>query len=159
MAKAMKQGLIARKRGMTQVFAEDGNSVPVTVLEAGPCTVVQVKSRATDGYDALQLGFEPKRREVGKPMAGHFKKAGVGATRILREVRLESVEGYQVGQTIGVDLFQPGELVDVTGLRKGRRSSRGARCSTGLPDRSGRRRTPPACSRATGCRAAWARCA
>jgi len=120
MAKAMKQGLIARKRGMTQVFGEDGSIVPVTVLEAGPCTVVQVKSRATDGYDALQLGFEPKRKKVRKPMAGHFKKAGVGATRILREVRLESVEGYQVGQTIGVDLFQPGELVDVTGLRKGR---------------------------------------
>ena len=120
MAKAMKQGLIARKRGMTQVFSENGNSVPVTVLEAGPCTVVQVKSRTTDGYDALQLGFEPKRRKVGKPMAGHFKKAGVGAVRILREVRLESVDGYQVGQTLSVDLFKPGELVDVTGLRKGR---------------------------------------
>jgi large subunit ribosomal protein L3 len=120
MAKAMKQGLIARKRGMTQVFAGDGNSVPVTVLEAGPCTVVQVKTRATDGYDALQLGFEPKRKKVRKPMAGHFKKAGVGAVRVLREVRLESVEGYQVGQSLTVDLFKPGELVDVTGLRKGR---------------------------------------
>jgi large subunit ribosomal protein L3 len=120
MAKAIKQGLIARKRGMTQVFADDGNSVPVTVLEAGPCTVVQVKTRASDGYDALQIGFEPKRKNVRKPMAGHFKKAGVGATRILREVRLESVDGYQVGQTLTVDLFKPGELVDVTGLRKGR---------------------------------------
>jgi large subunit ribosomal protein L3 len=120
MAKAMKQGLIARKRGMTQVFAADGNIVPVTVLEAGPCTVVQVKTRASDGYDALQLGFEPKRKKVRKPMAGHFKKAGVGAVRVLREVRLESVEGYQVGQSLTVDLFKPGELVDVTGLRKGR---------------------------------------
>jgi large subunit ribosomal protein L3 len=120
MAKAMKQGLIARKRGMTQVFGEDGNIVPVTVLEAGPCMVVQVKTRVTDGYDALQLGFEPKRKKVRKPMAGHFKKAGVGAARILREVRLESVDGYQVGQTLTVDLFKPGELVDVTGLRKGR---------------------------------------
>jgi large subunit ribosomal protein L3 len=120
MAKAIKQGLIARKRGMTQVFADDGNSVPVTVLEAGPCTVVQVKTRASDGYDALQIGFEPKRKNVRKPMAGHFKKAGVGAMRILREVRLESVDGYQVGQTLTVDLFKPGELVDVTGLRKGR---------------------------------------
>jgi large subunit ribosomal protein L3 len=120
MAKAIKQGLIARKRGMTQVFGDDGNSVPVTVLEAGPCTVVQVKTRASDGYDALQIGFEPKRKKVRKPMAGHFKKAGVGATRILRELRLESVEGYQVGQTLTVDLFKPGELVDVTGLRKGR---------------------------------------
>lgn len=120
MAKAMKQGLIARKRGMTQVFADDGNVVPVTVLEAGPCTVVQVKTRATDGYEALQLGFEPRRKKVRKPMAGHFKKAGVGAVRVLREVRLDSVEGYQVGQTLGVDLFQPGELVDVCGLTKGR---------------------------------------
>jgi large subunit ribosomal protein L3 len=120
MAKAMKQGLIARKRGMTQVFADDGNIVPVTVLEAGPCTVVQVKTRATDGYDALQLGFEPKRKKVRKPMAGHFKKAGVGAVRVLREVRLESVDGYQVGQSLTVDLFKPGELVDITGLRKGR---------------------------------------
>jgi large subunit ribosomal protein L3 len=120
MAKAIKQGLIARKRGMTQVFGADGNSVPVTVLEAGPCTVVQVKTRASDGYDALQIGFEPKRKNVRKPMTGHFKKAGVGAMRILRELRLESVDGYQVGQTLTVDLFKPGELVDVTGLRKGR---------------------------------------
>jgi large subunit ribosomal protein L3 len=119
MAKALKQGLIARKRGMTQVYGPDGSVIPVTVLEAGPCTVVQVKTRATDGYDALQLGFEPKRKGVRKPMAGHFKKAGVGATRRLREVRLESVEGYQVGQTLDVDLFKPGELVDVTGVTKG----------------------------------------
>ena len=83
MAKAMKEGLIARKRGMTQVFGDDGNLTPVTVLEAGPCTVVQIKSRATDGYDALQLGFEAKRKKVLKPMAGHFKKAGVPATRVV----------------------------------------------------------------------------
>src|SRR5436309_4729455 len=120
MAKAMKQGLIARKRGMTQVFGAGGNATPVTVLEAGPCTVVQVKTRATDGYDALQLGFEPQRKNVTKPMAGHFKKANVAAARVVREVRLESVEGYQVGQTLTVDLFQPGELVDVTGVTKGR---------------------------------------
>ena len=120
MAKAMKQGLIARKRGMTQVFGAGGNATPVTVLEAGPCTVVQVKTRATDGYDALQLGFEPQRKNVTKPMAGHFKKANVAAARVVREVRLESVDGYQVGQTLAVDLFQPGELVDVTGVTKGR---------------------------------------
>jgi len=120
MAKAMKQGLVARKRGMTEVFGADGNATPVTVLEAGPCTIVQVKTRATDGYDALQLGFEPKRKNVTKPMAGHFKKANVAATRVVREVRLESVEGYQVGQTLTVDLFQPGELVDVVGVTKGR---------------------------------------
>jgi large subunit ribosomal protein L3 len=120
MAKTMKQGLVARKRGMTQVFGAGGNVTPVTVLEAGPCTVVQVKTRATDGYDALQLGFEPQRKNVTKPMAGHFKKANVAAARVVREVRLESVEGYQVGQTLTVDLFQPGELVDVTGVTKGR---------------------------------------
>src|SRR5437899_3928104 len=120
MAKTMKQGLVARKRGMTQVFGAGGNVTPVTVLEAGPCTVVQVKTRATDGYDALQLGFEPQRKNVTKPMAGHFKKANVAAARVVREVRLESVEGYQIGQTLTVDLFQPGELVDVTGVTKGR---------------------------------------
>ena len=120
MGKAMKQGLIARKRGMTQVFGAGGNATPVTVLEAGPCTVVQVKTRATDGYDALQLGFEPQRKNVTKPMAGHFKKANVAAARVVREVRLESVDGYQVGQTLAVDLFQPGELVDVVGVTKGR---------------------------------------
>lgn len=120
MAKAMKQGLIARKRGMTQVFGEDGNATPVTVLEAGPCTVVQIKTRAADGYEALQIGFEAKRKNVTKPMDGHFKKAGVAAMRVLREVRLETTEGYQVGQTLSVDLFKPGELVDVTGVTKGR---------------------------------------
>src|SRR5688572_769676 len=105
MAKANRQGLVARKRGMTQVFRDDGTAVAVTVLEAGPCTVVQVKAPATDGYSALQLGFEPKKKNVGKPMTGHFKKAGVSPLRVLRELRLESVEGYQVGQTLSVDLF------------------------------------------------------
>jgi large subunit ribosomal protein L3 len=120
MAKATKQGLIARKRGMTQVFGEDGNASPVTVLEAGPCTVVQVKTRASDGYEALQLGFEAKKKNVGKPMAGHFKKGNVTPVRVLREIRVDSVEGYQVGQSLTVDLFRPGELVDVAGLAKGR---------------------------------------
>jgi large subunit ribosomal protein L3 len=105
---------------MTQIFGEAGHAIPVTVLEAGPCTVVQVKTRASDGYDALQLGFEEKRKNVSKPMVGHFKRAGVHATRVLREVRLESVEGYQVGQKLTVDLFKPGELVDVAGVSKGR---------------------------------------
>ena len=119
MAKAMKQGLIARKRGMSQVFGDDGNVTPVTVLEAGPCTVVQLKTRARDGYEALQLGFEPKRKNVSKPLAGHFKKANLVPSRVLREVRVESLEGYQVGQTLTVDLFKPGDLVDVSGVTKG----------------------------------------
>jgi len=120
MGKALTLGLIARKRGMTQVFGGDGNVIPVTVLEAGPCSVVQVKSKATDGYEALQIGFEPKKKNVTKPVAGHFKKANVPTMRVLREMRLKSVEGYQVGQTLTVDVFKPGELVDVTGVTKGR---------------------------------------
>jgi large subunit ribosomal protein L3 len=123
---AMKEGLIGRKRGMTQVFGDDGNRIPVTVVEAGPCTVVGNRTRPTHGYDALQLGFEeqPKRSRVNKPMAGHFKKAGVAtALRVLREIRLqktESVQGYQVGQKLTVELFAPGELVDVVGESTGK---------------------------------------
>jgi large subunit ribosomal protein L3 len=122
----MKEGLIGRKRGMTQVFGEDGNRIPVTVVEAGPCTVVGVRTASTHGYDALQLGFqsEPKRTRVTKPMAGHYKKAGVQTPmKVLREVRLgktEAVQAYQVGQQLTVDLFSPGELVDVVGQTKGK---------------------------------------
>ncbi len=123
MAMAMKKGLIGRKSGMTQVFGEDGNLIPVTVVEAGPCTVVQVQRRATHGYDALQLGFEPKRKKVrqadGRPLQ---EGGGRGAMRVLREIRLQKTEamGYQVGQTLTVDLFSPGEFVDVAGLTKGK---------------------------------------
>ncbi|MBI4011216.1 MAG: 50S ribosomal protein L3 [Candidatus Rokubacteria bacterium] len=115
----MTLGLIARKRGMTQVFGDDGNVISVTVLEAGPCTVVQVKTQASDGYEALQLGFEPKKKNVTKPMAGHFKKANLPASRVLRELRLKTAEGYQVGQTLTAAVFKPGELVDVSGVTKG----------------------------------------
>ncbi len=121
---AMKEGLIGRKKGMTQVFGEDGNLIPVTVVEAGPCTVVGVRTRATHGYDALQLGFEPRKKNVTKAMAGHYKKAGLATPmRVLREIRLqktEAVEAYQVGQTLTVDLFSPGELVDVVAVTKGK---------------------------------------
>jgi large subunit ribosomal protein L3 len=120
---ARKEGLIGRKVGMTQVFADDGNQVPVTVIQAGPCTVVGIRRRETDGYDALQLGFEPKTRNVNKPLAGHFKKAGVAATRVLREIRLEKgemLEGYQVGQTVTAELFAPGDIVDVVGVTRGK---------------------------------------
>ncbi|HZP38540.1 MAG TPA: 50S ribosomal protein L3 [Methylomirabilota bacterium] len=120
----MKEGLIGRKKGMTQVFGEDGNLIPVTVVEAGPCTVVGVRTRATHGYDALQLGFEPRKKNVTKAMAGHYKKAGLATPmRVLREIRLqktEAVEAYQVGQTLTVDLFSPGELVDVVAVTKGK---------------------------------------
>jgi len=122
---AMKEGLIGRKRGMTQVFGEDGNRIPVTVVEAGPCTVVGVRTTASHGYDALQVGFEPARKkDLNKPMAGHYKKAGVtNPTRVLREIRLqktENVAAYQVGQALTVDLFSVGELVDVVGVTKGK---------------------------------------
>ena len=116
----MKEGLIGRKVGMTQLFGSDGEQIPVTVIEAGPCTVVQVRTKATHGYDAIQIGFEPQKKNVTKPMAGHFKKVNVSPLRHLREIRLEKVDGYQVGQTLDVSLFSPGELVDVTGTSKGK---------------------------------------
>jgi large subunit ribosomal protein L3 len=127
---ARKEGLIGRKVGMTQVFADDGNQVPVTVIQAGPCTVVGIRRQATHGYDALQLGFEPKTRNVNKPQAGHFKKAGVPATRVLREIRLEKgemLQGYEVGQTVTAELFAPGDVVDVVGVTKGKGFQGGVR--------------------------------
>ena len=128
---AMKEGLIGRKKGMTQVFGEDGNLIPVTVVEAGPCTVVGLRTRPTHGYDAIQLGFEPRKKNVNKAMAGLYKKAGVAsAMRVLREIRLqktEAVSAYQVGQTLTVDLFTPGEFVDVVGTTKGKGFQGGVR--------------------------------
>jgi large subunit ribosomal protein L3 len=117
---AMKEGLIGRKMGMTQVFDEDGRHVPVTVIQAGPCPVVEVRDTARHGYDAIQLGFSPQKKNVDKPRTGHFKKAGVPPHRFLRELRLESVEGYQAGQKLTVEMFSPGELVDVSGVSKGK---------------------------------------
>jgi large subunit ribosomal protein L3 len=122
---ARKEGLIGRKVGMTQVFGEDGSAVPVTVVQAGPCTVTAIRTKSTDGYDALQLGFEAKKKNVTKPMQGHFKKLGVGAVRVVRELRLdkkaaENIGNYTVGQTLAVDIFTPGELVDVVGVTKGK---------------------------------------
>jgi large subunit ribosomal protein L3 len=106
---------------MTQVFANDGSAVPVTVIQAGPCTVLGIRKQDRDGYDALQLGFEPAKKNVSKPRAGYFKKANVAPTRILREVRLDKVEKpYEVGQSLTVELFAPGEIVDVVGVTKGK---------------------------------------
>jgi large subunit ribosomal protein L3 len=121
---AMKEGLIGRKVGMTQVFADDGSLVPVTVVHVGPCTVVGIRTRESHGYDALQLGFEPRRKKATKAMAGVYKKAGVATPmRVLREVRLQKTEqlaSYQVGQSLTAALFAPGELVDVVGVTKGK---------------------------------------
>lgn len=114
-------GIIGRKLGMTQIFLEDGSVVPATVVEAGPCKIVQKKTPEKDGYSALQLSFLPKEsRKVNKPLSGHFKKAGVDPAYVLKEFRLESVEGYDVGQNVTLNLFKSGDVVDVTGLSKGR---------------------------------------
>jgi large subunit ribosomal protein L3 len=108
---------------MTQVFGDDGSHIPVTIVEAGPCTVVAVRTRESHGYDALQLGFQKGRRKMAKPAAGVFKKLNLEPMRVLREVRLEKPEmlqGYEVGKPVTAELFSPGELVDVVGVTKGK---------------------------------------
>jgi large subunit ribosomal protein L3 len=119
---ARKEGLVGRKMGMTQIFGADGYHIPVTVIQAGPCTVVGIRTADSHGYDAIQLGFEPKRKNVSKPEAGLFKKANVAPVRVLREMRLDKTEkaqSYTVGQAVTVEMFSPGELVDVVGVTKG----------------------------------------
>ena len=117
----MKIGIIGKKLGMTQIFAENGAAIPVTVIDAGPCFVVQKKTQATDGYSAVQLGYEDIREKlVTKPRAGHFKKANVPAKRHLKEFRLENAEEMNVGDVVAVDTFAAGEKVDITGITKGR---------------------------------------
>lgn len=114
-------GIIGRKLGMTQLFLEDGSVVPVTVIEAGPCPIIQKKVKEKDGYDALQLGFLAKEaRKVNKPLTGHFKKAGAGTYALLKEFRVEDASGFKLGEQVTVSLFKPGDVVDVTGLSKGR---------------------------------------
>ena len=117
----MKKGIIGKKLGMTQIFDENGLVIPVTVIEAGPCYVVQKKTTATDGYEAVQLGFEDLREKlVNKPRAGHFKKAGVSAKRHLKEFRLDNAADMNVGDVVAADTFASGEKVDITGITKGR---------------------------------------
>ncbi|MEZ7872961.1 MAG: 50S ribosomal protein L3 [Eubacteriales bacterium] len=120
----MKKAILGKKLGMTQKFLPDGRLVPVTVILAGPCTVVQKKTIEKDGYESIQVGFDTlneKRAQklVNKPDAGHFKKAGIAPVRHLREFRLENAAEYQVGQTIGVSVFEAGDKIDVTGTSKG----------------------------------------
>ena len=116
----MKKGLIGKKIGMTQIFDEKGNMIPVTVIEAGPCAVVQKKTTENDGYDAVQIGFGDKKvSRVNKPMAGHFNKAGVAPKRVLKEFRLEDDSAYNVGDEIKADVFAEGDKIDVTGISKG----------------------------------------
>ena len=117
----MKKGLIGRKIGMTQVFDEKGNVIPVTVVELGPCAVVQKKTAQNDGYNAVQLGFEDEKvTNTNKPMAGHFKKADVAPKKFLREFRLEDDSALNVGDIIKADIFAAGEKVDVIGTSKGK---------------------------------------
>ncbi len=117
----MKKAIIGRKVGMTQLFTADGRMLPITVIEAGPCPVVQKKTVEHDGYEALQVGFAPVREKlVTKPMLGHFKKASVGAHRYVKEIKLDNAAEYEAGQVITVDMFETGDKVDVTGKSKGK---------------------------------------
>ena len=117
----MKKALIGKKLGMTQIFDENGTVIPVTVLEAGPCVVAQVKTLENDGYEAVQLGFgEVKENKLNKPVKGHFAKANVTAKKHLREFRLDSIEGIKVGDELKADVFAEGEKIDVQGTSKGK---------------------------------------
>jgi large subunit ribosomal protein L3 len=117
----MVNTILGRKLGMTQVWSEEDTVIPVTVIQAGPCTIAQVKTKATDGYEAVQIGFgDIKASKVNKPMAGHFAKAGVTPTRYLREVRVDDASSHKVGETLTVDTFEVGQSVDVSGISKGK---------------------------------------
>ncbi|MDD3072873.1 MAG: 50S ribosomal protein L3 [Eubacteriales bacterium] len=117
----MKKAILGKKIGMTQLFDQAGNVVPVTVIQAGPCPVIQKKTAATDGYNAIQVGFqEQKEQRLNNPERGHFKRANVAPTRYLAELRLENTDQFQVGQELRVDMFQIGDHIDVTGVSKGK---------------------------------------
>lgn len=118
----MVNGIIGKKLGMTQIFAADGTVTPVTVVKAGPCVVVQRKTVSTDGYEAVQLGFvdEKAPKKVNKPMKGHFDKAGIPPTRILKEVRIQNGDEANVGDKVLVDQFAENDLVEIIGTSKGR---------------------------------------
>ena len=117
----MQKAIIGKKLGMTQVFSPEGKLIPVTVIEAGPCTVVQKKTVEKDGYEAIQVGFgEANPKRVTKPLQGHFNKAGVPFKKTLKEFRLEDITGYEVASEIKCDIFAEGEKVDVTGVSKGK---------------------------------------
>ena len=117
----MKKGIIGKKIGMTQIFDENGKVIPVTVIEAGPCAVVQKKTVENDGYSAVQLGFsDAKVNRVNKPLKGHFAKGDVAPKKVLREFRLEDDSALNVGDIVKADIFADGEYVDVTGTSKGK---------------------------------------
>lgn len=118
---AEKLGILGRKIGMTRIFASDGSAVAVTVIEAGPCPVIQVKNIETDGYDAVQIAYgDDKEKHMTKPLAGHFAKAGKGLFRNLRELRLEKASEFAVGDALDATIFEPGEYVRITGKSIGK---------------------------------------
>ena len=117
----MNKGLIGKKIGMTQIFDEHGRVIPVTVIEAGPCVIAQIKTVESDGYDAIQLGFgDVKEKKLTKPVKGHFTKVNVTPKKHLREFRLDSIEGYTVGQELKADVFATGDKLDIQGTSKGK---------------------------------------
>ncbi|HUS89062.1 MAG TPA: 50S ribosomal protein L3 [Desulfosporosinus sp.] len=117
----MSKGILGKKIGMTQIFTTEGRVVPVTVIEAGPCPVVQKKTVATDGYNAIQLGFSVLRESLSnKPRKGHFQKASLKPMRYVREFRISDVESFEIGQEVKVDLFTVGDKIDVVGTSKGK---------------------------------------
>lgn len=117
----MKKGIIGKKIGMTQIFDESGKVVPVTVVEAGPCVVVQKKTEQNDGYEAIQVGFgDAKPHKISKPLKGHFEKADVAAKRVLREFRMDDCSAFNVGDIIKADAFEVGDMIDATGTSKGK---------------------------------------
>lgn len=117
----MSIGLIGKKLGMTQIFDEGGTAMAVTLIQAGPCPILQKRVPERDGYSALQIGFDRRTpKNVGQPMLGHFKKAGVEPVRCVREMRVEDTNGFEVGQNLDVALFKAGDQVDISGVSKGR---------------------------------------
>ena len=117
----MKKGILGKKLGMTQLFNEDGTVIPVTVIEAGPCVVTQIKTRDREGYSAVLVGYEDIREKlVNKPLKGQFDKAGVSYKRYIRELPLDNVEDYSVGQEIKADIFAQGDRIDISGRSKGK---------------------------------------
>ena len=117
----MAKGILGKKLGMTQLFSPEGKLIPVTVVEANPSVVLQTKTVETDGYNAVQLGYGVvKDKKVTKPMKGHFAKAGIKPVKFIREFRLAATPEYSVGQTIGCDVFEQGQLIDVIGVAKGK---------------------------------------
>ena len=117
----MKKGIIGKKLGMTQIFDQKGNVIPVTLIEAGPCVVAQKKTVETDGYNAVQLAYaDQKEKHTSKAQLGHFKKAGITPKRHLKEFRFDDISAYEAGSVVTVDTFAGGEKVDITGITKGR---------------------------------------